>query len=437
MKTGAKKRMNYYEILGVSETSSSEEIKQAYLKIAARYNPDTLFIDKTVSYNEAVRKIVLINEAYNALSDPVKRKILDKKPKIAQKEIHDTEKKFESSFETTIRYKIEQLKNEKIKSVRERAEETFSEKKKLLRDEISIVKTESVRDRLERKQRESLEKETNPDRTFIEPETIDTIPDEKIEEILRNGSPATDKEISHFEYSISDNSRDAFHQEPKQEKQRKAEDSAAGIFNKQELFFRAVKLMDKKKYAEAMKLFTALIALSETYPYIYVIKACQCGFFRHEHDFIHQKTLEAMYAYVSSKWLTFLLDAPDNNLFRMLLELFFQNFALCSLNKKIDLKELLKAENEVFHIVKQLAKTNPKIMGFAGLYSAIAYADLALLYKETSFLMKALDKLNYVPEELYDRKKKRRFNRMLKYFFKRKEIRQFRLIYPFLRTKKS
>lgn len=64
--------MNYYELLGISEDASSEEIKQAYRSNIKEWHPD-LHPDKP----DAAAKTQEINEAYGILSDPVKRSKYD------------------------------------------------------------------------------------------------------------------------------------------------------------------------------------------------------------------------------------------------------------------------------------------------------------------------------------------------------------------------
>ena len=66
------KQKNYYEILGVSETASESEIKNAYRKLAKTYHPD-----KNPGDPSAEAKFKEIGEAYETLNDPEKRKRYD------------------------------------------------------------------------------------------------------------------------------------------------------------------------------------------------------------------------------------------------------------------------------------------------------------------------------------------------------------------------
>lgn len=65
-------KRDYYEVLGVSKTSSDDEIKSAYRKLAKKYHPDLNPGDKAAeaSFKE-------INEAYEVLSDKDKRSKYD------------------------------------------------------------------------------------------------------------------------------------------------------------------------------------------------------------------------------------------------------------------------------------------------------------------------------------------------------------------------
>jgi molecular chaperone DnaJ len=64
---------DYYSILGVGRKASAKEIKQAYRKLARKHHPDVNAGDK-----DSEAKFKEINQAYEVLSDPGKRKKYDK-----------------------------------------------------------------------------------------------------------------------------------------------------------------------------------------------------------------------------------------------------------------------------------------------------------------------------------------------------------------------
>ena len=65
--------MNYYNVLGLSQNASGEEIKKAYRKLAMQYHPDRN-PGKEKWANERFKEI---NEAYGILGDPQKREHYD------------------------------------------------------------------------------------------------------------------------------------------------------------------------------------------------------------------------------------------------------------------------------------------------------------------------------------------------------------------------
>lgn len=63
---------NYYDILGISKTASTDDIKKAYKKLAMEYHPDRNKDDAS-----AEKKFKEINEAYQVLGDAEKKKQYD------------------------------------------------------------------------------------------------------------------------------------------------------------------------------------------------------------------------------------------------------------------------------------------------------------------------------------------------------------------------
>lgn len=92
---------NYYKILGIAKNAGEEEIKKAYRKLAKQWHPD-----KNPDNKKAEEKFKEISEAYDVLSDAVKRKKFDdfisfsnKQRTYAYRRSTDyTEKAYESEF---------------------------------------------------------------------------------------------------------------------------------------------------------------------------------------------------------------------------------------------------------------------------------------------------------------------------------------------------
>lgn len=66
-------KKNYYSILGVKKDAKADELKKAYRRLARKYHPDVNPNDKS-----AEEKFKEVQEAYDILSDPNKRKVFDR-----------------------------------------------------------------------------------------------------------------------------------------------------------------------------------------------------------------------------------------------------------------------------------------------------------------------------------------------------------------------
>ncbi|KAL2317646.1 hypothetical protein Fmac_031522 [Flemingia macrophylla] len=71
--SGFSKPKNYYEILEVDYDATDDAIRSNYIRLALKWHPD-----KQKDQDYATSRFQEINEAYQILSDPVKRREYDK-----------------------------------------------------------------------------------------------------------------------------------------------------------------------------------------------------------------------------------------------------------------------------------------------------------------------------------------------------------------------
>ena len=63
-------KRDYYQVLGLERNAAPDAVKRAYRRLALKFHPDNYKGDK----DEAERKFKDLAEAYEVLSDPVKRR---------------------------------------------------------------------------------------------------------------------------------------------------------------------------------------------------------------------------------------------------------------------------------------------------------------------------------------------------------------------------
>ncbi len=68
------KARDYYEVLGLNKNASDDDVKKSYRKLAREHHPDMVQDSDKKAAEERFKEI---NEAYQVLSDPQKRKMYD------------------------------------------------------------------------------------------------------------------------------------------------------------------------------------------------------------------------------------------------------------------------------------------------------------------------------------------------------------------------
>ena len=79
---------NLYSVLGVSKSASSDQVRRAYLELALKYHPDTNPDKKNTEI------FLVIQHAFDVLSNPEKRKIYDESVEVINPQISPIELKW-------------------------------------------------------------------------------------------------------------------------------------------------------------------------------------------------------------------------------------------------------------------------------------------------------------------------------------------------------
>lgn len=144
---------DYYKILEVSENATAEEIKKAYRSLAKEYHPD-----KNDDSEESKQIFQKISEAYQILSDPVKRKTYDSNRKKQEKVLtpEDLSEEFKNNrknFAKMVAVKelidnkekeIEKLLKEKYTLIYEALDNKYTNKQYLKKAKELIIKFETI-----------------------------------------------------------------------------------------------------------------------------------------------------------------------------------------------------------------------------------------------------------------------------------------------------
>ncbi|ACU60490.1 J domain-containing protein [Chitinophaga pinensis] len=139
---------DYYYILGVENNATELEIKTAYRKLAQKFHPD-----KNNGEQFFEERFKAIQEAYEALSNVVKRKAYDERlrqfrsSKINSDDLKRYEETLKRRFEEELRKREEELRNRyagREERIRNEAEQKIREKENMMHAESSSHKRGGV-----------------------------------------------------------------------------------------------------------------------------------------------------------------------------------------------------------------------------------------------------------------------------------------------------
>ncbi len=123
---------NYYDILGLHQSASAEEIKSSFRKLAHKYHPDKNQGDKFCE-----ERFKEIHEAYEVLSDPGRRTMFDSVYNTYFRKEHNAkttnktnaeDNTDKSKREQQVRAETERLEKERVAKIKRTAQLQFEDK---------------------------------------------------------------------------------------------------------------------------------------------------------------------------------------------------------------------------------------------------------------------------------------------------------------------
>lgn len=117
---------SFYELLGISEEGSFDEIKRAYKQLARKYHPDVSPPDRTDEYT---RRFIEVQEAYETLSDPRLRAMYDRDLTRGLHLAFSTRRRFDEELDERSQWKgrwQDQVAELKRRSMNKNSEENLS-----------------------------------------------------------------------------------------------------------------------------------------------------------------------------------------------------------------------------------------------------------------------------------------------------------------------
>ena len=133
---------NYYEILEVDKNASSEVIEKAYRALAKKYHPD---LQQGAKQQEYAEKMKLINQAYDVLSNNVKRQEYNQKLESETISREQHERIMQENYE--LRQQINQMGNQqRYQQTQQMDEGTIFNMSRVLSEQMKAARKQAYYD---------------------------------------------------------------------------------------------------------------------------------------------------------------------------------------------------------------------------------------------------------------------------------------------------